>query len=347
LSINDGKGTEFPYVITCFNESENEYDENGKEFMWFDAEVEGVAVTTLVTVEVTIPAGYVGTVLIGLSELQYVASLDAANGTVDEVVAPNLIETLVVSDHSFGTKASAQIVTPATCVTPAIYKVQCNYCSVVSETLTVSAGTPNVNAHAYSTEISGYTVDEANGTHTAYYVCTHNAEHKKYDAAVAHDFTTGDCVCGQPKPVTNVTVTYKGAALASAYSVNGQTVTVTHTAACKLGYWDAASGKYVALPATHLTGNTYYFTVPAGVTEVLLVVKGDVTGEGTLNVLDRVRISKALLAKNNANYEAITEAWQVFAANVNDDANFNVLDRVRLSKALLAKNNANYDPFVW
>jgi hypothetical protein len=142
-------------------------------------------------------------------------------------------------------------------------------------------------------------------------------------------------------------VTYKGNALASAYTVDGNVVTVTHTAACKVGYWDATAGKYVAIAATHVEGNTYTFTAPEGVTEVLLVVKGDVTGEGTLNVLDRVRISKALLAKNNANYEAITEAWQVFAANVNDDANFNVLDRVRLSKALLAKNNANYDPFVW
>lgn len=86
--------------INCFNETEGEYGENDNSFVWYDAEAEGVAVTTLVTVEVTIPAGYVGPVLIGLSELQYVASLDAANGTVDEVVASNLIETLVVSDHS-------------------------------------------------------------------------------------------------------------------------------------------------------------------------------------------------------------------------------------------------------
>ncbi len=189
--------------------------------------------------------------------------------------------------------------------------------------------------------------DNGDGTHTANYTCKNNERHTKSDAPAPHDFTTGTCVCGKEEPVTNISVVYKGNALASAYKVDGNVVTVTFAKACKIGYLDATTGKYVAISAVSNVDGSYSFTAPEGVTEVLLVVKGDVTGDGNLNVLDRVRLSKALLAKNNANYEALTEAWQVFVANANDDSNLNVLDRVRLSKALLAKNNANYDPFVW
>jgi hypothetical protein len=55
------------------------------------------------------------------------------------------------------------------------------------------------DAHSYPTTPSGYT-DNNNGTHTAYYICEHNAEHKKSDSAVEHDFANGDCVCGAEKP---------------------------------------------------------------------------------------------------------------------------------------------------
>lgn len=276
------------YDSVCFNETESEYDENGNTFLWYDAEADGVAVQNLVSVTVTIPADYVGTVMFGLSELQYAASLNAANGTVDEVVASNLIETVVVSGHSH----------------------------------------------------KDYGKDDTN--HWSVCACG-----KTIGEAVAHDFTSGDCVCGQPKPVTNVTVTYKGAALASAYSVNGQTVTVTHTAACKLGYWDAASGKYVALPATNVTGNTYFFSVPDGVSEVLLVVKGDVNGNGSVNVLDKNTLGKSILPKANANYQALAEAWQIFAADVNGNGSVNVLDKNTLGKSILPKANANYQALTW
>ncbi len=178
----------------------------------------------------------------------------------------------------------------------------------------------SVISHTHST------YDKNNDYHWSVCACG-----EKIGEDVPHDFTTGDCVCGQPKPVTNVTVTYKGAALASAYSVNGQTVTVTHTAACKLGYWDAASGKYVALPATNVTGNTYFFSVPDGVSEVLLVVKGDVTGDGVLKNGDKNRLNAFLLEKTTLTAEA------AFAADVTSDGNLKNGDKNRLNAFLLDK----------
>ena len=160
-----------------------------------------------------------------------------------------------------------------------------------------------VKAHAYPTT----PVYKNDGeTHTETLICANDATHVITKTGVSHDFTNGDCPCGAKVPVTNISVTYKGNALASAYTVEGNVVTVTHTVACKVGYWDATAGKYVAIAATHVEGNTYTFTAPEGVTEVLLVVKGDVNGNGSVNVLDKNTLGKSILPKANANYQALT-----------------------------------------
>lgn len=52
--------------------------------------------------------------------------------------------------------------------------------------------------HAWG-EPTSYT-NNNDGTHTANYVCGNNAQHTKSGDPVAHDFTNGDCVCGEPKP---------------------------------------------------------------------------------------------------------------------------------------------------
>ena len=128
-----------------------------------------------------------------------------------------------------------------------------------------------------------------------------------------------------------IKVTYKGAALENAFSVEDDTVIVTHSVACKLGYWDETAGKYVALTAHHVVGNTYSFTVPAGVTEVLLVVKGDATGDGKLLAGDSSRIKAAVLGKTTLTAEAL------FAAEVTGDGKLLAGDASRLTAAILGK----------
>ena len=129
------------------------------------------------------------------------------------------------------------------------------------------------------------------------------------------------------------------------YTVIGSVVTVDHKAACKVGY--LSGGSYVAITATANGDGTYSFTAPEGVTEVLLVVKGDVNGDAKINIADRTALSRSLLGKTNANYAALSEAWQQFAADINGDGKINIADRTALSRSLLGKTNANYAPLSW
>ena len=102
--------------------------------------------------------------------------------------------------------------------------------------------------------------------------------------------TTGGSTTGMVK-VTDIAVG------GSNYSVTGQTVTVTSQNACKLGYLE--DGKYVAIAPTANGGGSYSFEVPAGITEVVLVVKGDVNGDGKVDLEDVIAAMTAW-ANNNA-----------------------------------------------
>lgn len=54
--------------------------------------------------------------------------------------------------HSYTTKASAQLVTPATCSSPAMYLAQCDCCDSIHESMTVPSGDPL--PHTFGTEWS-------------------------------------------------------------------------------------------------------------------------------------------------------------------------------------------------
>ena len=71
--------------------------------------------------------------------------------------------------HSFTTTASSQKVTDATCIAAATYKVKCDNCTAVSDTLTVPVGTPV--AHSFTTKVSTTKATDATCTAAAtYYV---------------------------------------------------------------------------------------------------------------------------------------------------------------------------------
>jgi len=71
-------------------------------------------------------------------------------------------------EHVFGSAASNELASKATCVAAAKYYVKCDSCDVVSNEKTVAVGTPNVNAHSFLNFI--YNKDatcDQNGTETA------------------------------------------------------------------------------------------------------------------------------------------------------------------------------------
>lgn len=132
-------------------------------------------------------------------------------------------------------------------------------------------------------------------------------------------------------PVTNVSVTAVGSSLGHAYTVDGQVVTVIFDKACKVGYWDAANSKYVAIAATKVSNNTYTFTAPNDVTEVLLVVKGDANLDGKILAGDVSRINAAVLKKTTLTAQA------EFAAEVTGDGKILAGDGARINASILGK----------
>lgn len=129
--------------------------------------------------------------------------------------------------------------------------------------------------------------------------------------------------------VTGVTVTAYPESLASSYSVNGQTVTVTYDKPCKVGYL-GSDGKYVAISAV-ASGSSYAFTAPDGVTEVVLVIKGDVNGDGEIKKSDITRLNAAFLGKTSAT------AVQQFAGDIVEDGGIKKSDITRLNATFLGK----------
>ena len=111
--------------------------------------------------------------------------------------------------------------------------------------------------------------------------------------------------------------------------VEGQTVTVTHTAPCKVGY--LSGDKYVAIAATNNGDGTYSFEAPEGVTDVVVVVKGDVNGDGNLTSSDYGRLNAYLLEK------VTLDAMYEFAADATGEGSLTSSDYGRLNAVMLEK----------
>lgn len=144
-----------------------------------------------------------------------------------------------------------------------------------------------------------------------------------------HGDNSGGTVTVEAAAVTGVTVTAYPESLASSYSVNGQTVTVTYDKPCKVGYL-GSDGKYVAISAV-ASGSSHAFTAPDGVTEVVLVIKGDVNGDGEIKKSDITRLNAAFLGKTSAT------AVQQFAGDIVEDGGIKKSDITRLNATFLGK----------
>jgi hypothetical protein len=159
--------------------------------------------------------------------------------------------------------------------------------------------------------------------------------HEQYDVT-PHTFVDDACACG----ATRVKVVKVGDI---DYTVLGQTVTVTHGTACKVGY--VKNGAYVALSATKVSDNSYSFTAPRGVNEVLLVVAGDVTGDGVVDANDTARLTDALKPTTHPDYEAL-DAKLTFAADVNCNGKLNAADQILITRSLRTGETVKA-PLVW
>ena len=150
----------------------------------------------------------------------------------------------------------------------------------------------------------------------------------KLNWKVYHTFENGVCTdCGAADP-DYVPLTVE-AATSIAYTVSGNTVTVTHDAACKVGY--LVDDAYVKIDAIANGDGSYRFEVPAGITDVLLVVNGDVNGDGKITGVDKGQLNAAVLGKVTLSAEGL------FGADVSNDGRLTGVDKGQLNAVILGK----------
>jgi hypothetical protein len=138
-----------------------------------------------------------------------------------------------------------------------------------------------------------------------------------------HTFENDACGCGAKR----VKVVAMGEIQ---YTVSGQTVTVTHNTACKVGY--LVNGKYTAIPAVKVSENCYRFTAPADVEEVLLVAVADLDQDGDVDADDMNILSNGLKPKAHESYKKL-DVWQQFAADVNGNGKLNAADLLLVARS--------------
>ena len=106
-------------------------------------------------------------------------------------------------------------------------------------------------------------------------------------------------------------------------------VTVIHDTACKVGY--LMNGTYVKIDAIANGDGSYRFEVPAGITNVLLVVNGDVNGDGKITGVDKGQLNAAVLGK------VTLSAGSLFGADVSNDGRLTGADKGQLNAVILGK----------
>ena len=122
-----------------------------------------------------------------------------------------------------------------------------------------------------------------------------------------------------------------------AYEVEGTSLTVTYSLACAVAYSTDGGATYTRISATSASDGSYVYdlsAVPANA-KIIVVVKGDVNGDGKVNSKDVTRLRQNI--KSPATYpldEGMTEA-----ANVNGDTKVNGKDVTRLRQYIKSPNS--------
>jgi hypothetical protein len=115
------------------------------------------------------------------------------------------------------------------------------------------------------------------------------------------------------------------------YTVLGNIVIVENNLACKVGY--ISDGKYVNVSGTKNPDSTYSYTVPDGVTEVILLTKGDVDSNNEIDATDYLRIKGHFLGSYNF------DAVNFFAGDVTNEGEIDATDYLRIKGHFLGTYN--------
>lgn len=122
--------------------------------------------------------------------------------------------------------------------------------------------------------------------------------------------------------------------------VEGTTVTVNYADTCRIGY--LSGGKYIAVEARPNENGGYDFEVLKEITEVILVVAGDISGDGILDYNDKELYESVILSDGVG-----LSPEQFFAADVNVDGEIDIIDVILFAKSILDKEHDFYKEIEW
>ena len=109
--------------------------------------------------------------------------------------------------------------------------------------------------------------------------------------------------------------------------VDGQTLTVTCDRACVAAYKDA-DGNYVRLTPTANADGSYSYTLPEGVSEVTVAVRGDLDGDGKLTAKEARRVMTAVTRADSL------DALQMLCADLNGDGKISAMEARQILSAV-------------
>ena len=109
--------------------------------------------------------------------------------------------------------------------------------------------------------------------------------------------------------------------------VDGQTLTVTCDRACVAAYKDA-DGSYVRLTPTANANGSYSYTLPEGVSEVTVAVRGDLDGDGKLTAKEARRVMTAVTRAGSL------DALQMLCADLNGDGKISAMEARQILSAV-------------
>ena len=173
-----------------------------------------------------------------------------------------------------------------------------------------------------------------------------NKTDPSYTAAGSYDEVTCCAVCGTELSRVhhivdklNIDVINNGVNV----EVDGNIVTVNSAWACRVAYWDAETQRYVTLSGTMIDKDSYSFAAPDGVTELVVVVIGDMDQDGDLDATDNQKLAAALLAGE----ELENDPLMLLVMDVNGNGKINSADRTLIARALLATSHNAYKELAW
>ena len=210
-------------------------------------------------------------------------------------------------------------------------KTEGTHCSVCNEVIHAQTGVP-AKGHTKGEPVIKNKVDS-----------THYAE-GSYDEVV-YCSKCKEELSREKKTIAKLDIDVEASEKLS-YTVDGMVVTVQSDFACKVGYLNE-NGIYVTdgITVEKNENGSYSFTAPQDVTRVVLVMIGDVDGNGILEEADNTLLGKALLPASYEDHERLTPK-QIFAADVNSNGKLNSADKTLIARALSTDKRV-YKPFAW